>query len=263
MRMTNNYKTKIVRVEAQQLRIHPTAQRQILPSRLKTITANLDLDAIGVLHAVEYAVDGQQGIYVIDGQHRLRALMDLGLGEWVVEVKIHVDAKDDASASDLFLKLNDRSPVTSIDKFENEVRAGYGPAVSIVEMLRKRHLEVARTARDGAICCVAALKRIYQQDEGKSLPVTLDVALSAWGHRAEAMEGKILEGLSIPLMMHGDSVDRPALVKKLAKYPGGASGLLGDALGLRKVRKANLARCVAEVIAETYNSGKRTGRLEV
>lgn len=37
MRMTNNYKTKIVRVEAQQLRIHPTAQRQILPSRLKTI----------------------------------------------------------------------------------------------------------------------------------------------------------------------------------------------------------------------------------
>jgi hypothetical protein len=256
-------KTKIVQIEAQQLRIHPLAQRQLVPARLRALTADMDLDAVGVFHAVEYAIDGEHGIWIIDGQHRLRALLELGLGEWVVEVKIHTDVKDNATASSLFLKLNDRSPVSPVDKFENEVRAGFGPAVAIVELLRARRLKIGRAIGDGLVCCVTALKNLYAADGGKSLGLTLDMALGSWGHKAEAVEGKLLEGLGLLLKMHGENIDLAALAKKLAKYPGGPSGLLGNAKGLRLIRRAPLARCVAEVVAETYNANRTTGRLEV
>ena len=66
-------RSKIVRVEAQTLRLHPSAQRDIVPSKLKKLIAELDLDAIGVLHAVEYEINGENATWVIDGQHRWRA----------------------------------------------------------------------------------------------------------------------------------------------------------------------------------------------
>src|SRR5690606_15270957 len=110
--MFNKTKTKLVKVRADTLAVHPYAQRDLVPSKLKKLMTDLDLDAIGVLHAVEYPIRGQAKLWVIDGQHRLHALLEHGFGEWEVEVKIHVDVDNDARASQLFLKLNDRSPVS-------------------------------------------------------------------------------------------------------------------------------------------------------
>jgi hypothetical protein len=255
-------KSKIVRVEARQLRIHPFAQRQLVPAKLKKLMAEIDLDAIGVLHAVEYAIDGVIGIWVIDGQHRLRCLMENGLGEWVVEVKVHTDATDHARASALFLKLNDRSPVAVFDKFENEVSAGAPWALSAIEILKQHGLKVTRGSNDGCACCVSALRSLYSRDNGRVLDLTIKTVIAAWGRTAPAMEGKLLEGIGALYETYNGSVDQAALVKKLAKYPGGASALMGDAKGLRQFRKTSLSRCVAERIIETYNAGRRVGKLD-
>ena len=53
------------------------------------------------------------------------------------------------------------------------------------------------------------------------------------------------------------------MIKKLAKYPGGASALLGDAKGIHERRHISVARCVAEQVIETYNSGRRSGKLDL
>lgn len=257
-----NPKSKIVRVEAQSLRVHPEAQRLLVPSKLKKLTADLDLDAIGVLHAVEYAIDGVHAIWIIDGQHRWRALMENGLGEWQVEVRIHLEANDNARASALFLKLNDRSPVSPYDKFDNEVKAGMPAAVGTIAILRQRGLKFARYSDDGCICCPTSLRSIYAVDNGKTLSLAIDTVISAWGRTASAMEGKILESVGIVYSTYNGSVDQPALAKKLAKYSGGAPGLLGDAKGLKQYRKASLTRCAAELIVESYNAGRRAGKLD-
>jgi len=238
------------------------AQRQLVPSKLAKIKESLDLDAIGVLHAVEYSIDGTSAIWIIDGQHRWRAIIELGLGEWVVEVKIHLDVADNARASELFLKLNDRAPVCIFDKFDNELLAKHPVAVGVAAIAAERNLKIARTGDDGAICCVSAMKKLYTLDQGKTLRLTLDTLLSAFGHTYSAVEGRLIEGLGIVYSTYNGSVEQPALVKKLGKYPGGASGLIGDGKGMRQFRKSTLSRCIAERIIETYNTGRRAGKLD-
>ena len=66
--------TKLLKIRADQLQPHPLAQRDTVPSRLKKLVQNLDLDAIGVLHAVEYAINGEKGTWIIDGQRRVGIL---------------------------------------------------------------------------------------------------------------------------------------------------------------------------------------------
>lgn len=255
-------KSKFARVEARSLRVHPLAQRQLVPSKLKKLMADLDLDAIGVLHCVEYEIDGVLAIWIIDGQHRWRALMDHGFGEWLVEVKIHTDVIDNARASELFLKLNDRAVVSPFDKFQNEVRAHVPGAVGATQTLQARELRAGAAPGDGQVRCVTALKKLYDADGGKTLSLTLDTIVAAWGKTASALEGKLIEGIGLIYSTYNGSIDQAAMVKKLAKHPGGASGLLGDAKGLRQYRKSTLSRCVAEAVIEVYNAGRKTGRLD-
>lgn len=255
-------KSKLVKVRADSLAIHPYAQRELVPSKLRKLLADLDLDAIGVLHAVEYPINKDTKTWVIDGQHRLRALLEHGFGEWIVEVKIHVEVTDDARASALFLKLNDRSPVSPYDKFMNELKSGAQGACGADAVARKHGLKINRSVGDGKLVCVAALKKLYQIDQGKALGATLGTLIEAWGTKSAALEGRLIEGLGIVYARYDGSVDRPAMVKKLAKYPGSASGLIGDARGMTEYRKTTLSRCVAERVIETYNSGRRGGKLD-
>lgn len=254
---TSPPKSKLVKLEAQALKIHPHAQRNLLPTKLKQLKQDLDLDAIGVLHAVEYEVDGVAGIWIIDGQHRWRALMDHGFGEWVVEVKIHLDVKDDARASELFLKLNNRAAVSPFDKFDNALKAGYADEVDISRIAKDRQLKLDRGAGDGKICCVTILKTVYGHDKGAALSATLDTLLAAWGRTASAVEGRLVEGVGLLFKTYNGKIDRPALIKKLSKYPGGASGLVGDARGMRQFRHGSVARCLADRTLELYNNGRK------
>ena len=109
--------------------------------------------------------------------------------------------------------------------------------------------------------CVTALKKVYGFDGGKALALTLETVVAAWGRTEAAVDGKIIEGVGLVHCHYNGAIDLAALSKKLAKYPGGASGLLGDAKGLRQFRHASLPRCVAETVIETYNVGRKTGRL--
>ena len=255
-------KSKVIKVEAQTLRVHPHAQRALSPARLKLLTETLDLDAIGVLHCVEYSIDGELALWIIDGQHRWRALMENGMGEWVVEVKVHITVKDDARASELFLMLNNRAVVSPFDKFENSRKAGHADAVGITKIAAAHQLRVSRSSEDGHLACVSALMAAYHFDDGKTLAATLDALIAAWGRTAAACEGKVIEGVALLLKTYSETVEHPMLVKKLAKYPGGPSRLIGDARGLRSFRNVSIARCVAERVIELYNSGRKTGRLD-
>lgn len=256
--------SKMVKVRADSLKVHPYAQRDLVPAKLKKLTADMDLDAIGVLHGVEYGVKGHgEGIYIIDGQHRLMALLELGFGEWMVEVKVHLDADNDARASELFLKLNDRSPVHPYDKFTNAVRAGDEAAVGIQDLASRRSLSISRSAGAAKLTCVSALRNVWGVDKGKTLGRTLDITMQAWGTKAAGLEGKLVEGVAHVVCRYNGVLDRIAFVSKLSKYPGGPAGLIGDAKGRRQYQKASLPRCIAAAAIESYNSGRRSGKLDL
>lgn len=100
-------RTTIQRVQAKNLAFHPVAGRPLDWNWVKKLADNLDEDALGVFHAVEYEIKGRRRLWLVDGAHRLAALIHRSLTELVVDVQLHPDVQDDARASALFLKLND------------------------------------------------------------------------------------------------------------------------------------------------------------
>ena len=253
---------KTIKIMVERLRPHPTAQRQIIPAKIKDLVKNLNLDAVGVLSAVDDEINGERAIWIVDGQHRWKALIDLGLGEWEVEVHVYSGANA-ARASRLFLELNNRKSVTPYAKFDNKKHAGDDDAVGVSRIADANELTIAAAGSgDARIRCVAVLCAVFNYDGGVSLSATLETIIAAWGRVEEAMEGRLVEGLGILYKRSNGSIDRAALVKKLAKYPGGPSALIGHARGMRSYRHASVSRCIAECIAATYNQGRRADKLE-
>jgi hypothetical protein len=256
---------RTLEVRADVLKVHPEAQRQLSPLQIKKRMLDFDLDSIGTIHVVEMiatdlrvlAIDvPADQLWIIDGQHRWTALMQHGMGEWKVSCHHH-GVVSNARACDLFLKLNDRAVVSAYDKFLNEVQSGNQVAIGAKRAAEELGLRVARQTGVGHIVCVTAMKGVYAADDGRTLEATLETVLAAWGKTEDAVNGKLIEGLAILLGAQNGAIDRAALAKKLAKYPGGPAGVIGDAKGLLRIRHTSVPRCVAETIMEAYNSGRR------
>lgn len=258
--MSQGPKSKVVKARVDSLMIHPEAQRDVSQSHLKKLAAHLDLDSIGVLHAVETTIKGKSGLYLIDGQHRYLALMEHGFGEWVVEVKVHMDADTVAAACQQFLNLNSRLTVSPYATFIAELKAEHVDVVGAVNAASKLGLVVSRFKGDGKLACPATLKRVSRMG---NLYEVLELITTTWGTKSEALEGKLIEGLAILLKRSNGDLDRATLIKKLQKYPGGATGILGEARGRMRIVKKPLARCVAQQVIDTYNQGRRAGRIEL
>jgi hypothetical protein len=251
------------RLPASDISIHPDAQRQLVQSKLKQLETEMDLDAVGVIHVVEGTIQGRHGFYCVDGQHRIVALQKLGLGDWLVDCLVHVDADTEAKACQLFLTLNNRSPVSSFDTFEKEVKAGHADAVGSSAVAASKGLRVSRTAAEGAITAVAALKKAYAHDSGASLGCALEIILKAWGNSPAALEGKLIEALSVIIHTYNGQVDQGALASKMAKFNGGAHGVIGKARMYMDMNKASMLKATVNVMLAHYNAGRRTGTLEL
>lgn len=260
--MANLHRVRNQKMRADQLLIHPRAQRERSNGHIKRLCEKLDLDAIGTIHAVEYSINGKTGPWVVDGQHRILALIERGMGEWEVQVAIHVDIKNDARASELFLSLNTRLNVGPYDRFINELSAGHDEAVGVTDIAKKFGLAISKQSGDGLLACVMSLKKTYKFDDGKALTRALEWGTQAWGKRAAGLEGKVIEGLSLVARSNNGNVDNSAMIHKLAKYQGGPSAMLGDSKGRVEYLGGSLSRAVAATVIDTYNLGRRAGKLD-
>lgn len=256
--LSNN--TAMIVLPAKELAVHKTAQRNLVPSKLKQLVAEMNLDAIGVLHAVKVVVDGRSSYYIIDGQHRLTALMQMDLGDWPVEVKVHLDADTPEKASRLFLDLNNRAAVSTFGKYVNEVYAGVRESVGITTVAASRGLKFSQCSSSQSINCVSAAKQSWLLDEGKSFASALDVIHSAWGFSPSSLEGRVVHAMSLVLSRCA-GIDKAILSKKLAKFPGGPAQLIGTARALTNTAKMSVVKAIAQVIITTYNSSRRTSAI--
>ncbi len=256
-------KAKLVRMRADQLAVHPIAQRKLRAQHLKDITAKLDLDAIGTLHAVDYEIadldeNGKpygRKLWVVDGQHRLLALMANGLGEWEVDVLVHLDVRDNQRASDLFLKLNKKATVSPFAKFQNGLVAGSEEETNINGIVASFGLKISESSGNKRIAAVTALRTAYRLDGGRSLGLSLRVIGDAWGFSSEALDGKLIEGIAIAIAQGNGKTDLYSLAKKLSKA-GPPSALIGRAKNYG-AGHSSLSYRMARLVLEIYNNGKR------
>ncbi len=259
--MTN--RSMPIKVAVKDLKLHPTAQRELVPANVKRIYDNLDLDEIGTVHAVKYPINGENTLWVVDGQSRVTALMQHDLGEWEVDVLVHTKVKDEKAACKLFLGLNRRSPVSPLAKYKAEVKAEDPVSVGVDRIIKKAGLQIGPHAHDGTVCCVSALKQSYGLDDGKSLTKAFSIIQESWGYVEQAMEGQIVYGLSRVVHLYPKVLDVPGMVSILAGYRGGPRRLLGNAASIADVEKKSMSKAVVQAIVFAYNQRRRIHRLEI
>ncbi len=253
---TNDY------ILVSKIRIDPTYQRDTVPRWVNRLVANWDRYSIGMI-CVSLRDDGFY--YVLDGQHRFAAAVELGIDLLPAEIWHRLAIPDEAR---IFVARNDTRPVRLIDKFLASVKGGEPDQCEILKIVHAAGWEINRDTRDGNVRAVGVLERIYgaSPDDTKErrpdhLRSTLETVRRAWGLDQDGVAGFLLDGLGRVFIRYDDQINGDQLVRKLSKYDGGPTALVGRSKTLRGMVRSTVPSCVAELIVETYNRGLRTKKL--
>jgi hypothetical protein len=230
-------------------------QRARIPARVRALKNKWNLDDVGV---ITVSIRDARA-YVIDGQHRVSAAMELGLGSTKVKCDVYRDLTLEEEAWK-FLALNDARAVMPIDRYNVGLVAQDPLCLGVRATLAKYGLRISNSVGDGNVRCVQRALALYERD-----PELLDgvcAALTgAWGTRAASFEQIVFAATGVVLGRYNGELDHGTLVKKLASYRGGAAALAGDARGLADYKPISVTRAAAEIIVATYNKGRRGGQL--
>ena len=229
--------------------VSPAAQRELNRARVDHIVANFDPEQIGA--PTVNARDGRY--YILDGQHRVEALREVGWGDQQVECWVYEDLTEQQEA-ERFLALNDVLAVDGFAKFRVGLTAGRGPECDIDGIVRAAGLSITRDRVDGGIRAVATLRRVYLRGGPDCLARALRLIRDAYG--TPGLEGPVIDGIGLLCQRYPEDLDDTAAVGKLSRVHGGVHGLLGKADQLRRATGKPKAHCVAAAAVEVINTGR-------
>ena len=259
-------KVPIKLIKPSQLTVMFEVQREAVSSWVKRLAREFDPDAVFVL-AVWHRPDGRY--VIIDGQHRVLAMRELGIDE-LVPCYVYENMTAD-QACERFLELNHRRNVAATDKFRIGVGAGIPECVGANQIINERGLVIeGDNSRNGApaIACAATLRRYWshqprERTGPQALGCALDAAITAWGAEGDALNGTVIGGLA---RLHLDNpwIESKALSDRLAKA-GPPARLLGTAKSLSTLHRGqNLDACMAKACGDIYNMRRsESGRIRV
>lgn len=248
-----------------QLFVEPSIQRPFDERRAERLAEVLDLALIGV---IEVSARANGSYHILDGQHRVGALRIAGFNSELVECKIH-NGLTEAEEAARFHGLNTFTKPQAFDMFKVRVKAGDPVAVGVDTILMQFGWRLMSGTQDGCFSAVQAAERVYmgtgtanKETGPTNLANALGTLTEAWGRSVSTANGFLVGGLGLFFARYGSEVDKPALVKRLAQFPGGADNYIGKARGIRDFRGGTLPRCVAELTTDLYNKRRSSGQLE-
>lgn len=236
-------------VRLEDMRVSPLAQRDLNQSRVNKIAADFDLEQIGTP-----TVNERQGhFYVIDGQHRIEALREIGWGDQQIQCWTYVGLTEEDEA-EKFLKLNDTLAVNAFAKFKVGVQAGRLDECDIDRIVRAQGLRVSTDSKDGAISAVGALRRVYSVAGPGQLARTLRIVRDAYGDAG--LESAVISGIGLLCARYDSTLEEPRAASALSRAHGGVNGLLGKAETIRRATGGAKYHCVAAAAVEIINGGR-------
>lgn len=226
----------------------------------KKLAEGFDKDGLGV-PVVSHRADDTY--HIADGQHRIALMCAAGRGEETLLCQVHEGLTREQEAF-LFRVLNDRRAVQPITKFLVAIVEGDPKIVRLNKTLERHGWSVAWTKNKGNLAAVSALIWLCDLqggDQFDAVDMTLQVVTAAWGHDPDGVRAEIIKGIGSILVRHGDAVQIPTLVKRLALMEGGPSELVSRAKYLKRLRKSRLSDAVSEAAISDYNKGKKSSAL--
>jgi hypothetical protein len=232
-----------------EMRVSPLAQRELNRARVDKIAADFDLEQIGTP-----TVNERNGhYYIIDGQHRVEALREIGWGDQQIQCWTYVGLTEEDEA-EKFLKLNDTLTVNAFAKFRVGVQAGRVEECDIDRIVRAQGLRVSQDGKDGAISAVGSLRRVYKQAGPGQLARSLRIIRDAYGDAG--LDASVISGIGLLCARYDSTLDETRAVQLLSKAHGGVSGLLNKAETIRRATGGAKYHCVAAAAVEIINAGR-------
>ncbi len=236
------------------LKPHPKVQRdQFSPRWAKELADKLDPDKLGTIAVVHCR--GQW--YVVDGQHRVAAVMQAFGTDQKIEYEV-LESDDLANAADVFLGRNTRLGMRRIDKFMQEVNRGDEGPVAVVNILRRHGLQASFDHRNGRVAAVGACESVYRRDP-KLLADTIKIIHATYGFDPDAYQGILIRGLAIALIRH-PQITADGIVERLKLHE--PDTLRAKATVLAGTKSMMAANAMAEVLVGIWNKGRRGRRID-
>ena len=231
------------------MRVSPLAQRELNQGRVDRLAADFDLEQLGTP-----TVNLREGHwYVIDGQHRIEALKQIGYDDQHVQCWAYRGLSD-VEEAEKFLKLNDVLSVSAFAKFKVGVQAGRPEECDIDKIVRHAGLHVAQGGGHGAIAAVGTLRRIYQRGGPACLSRTLSIVDNSFGD--PGLEALVIDGIGLICHRYNGDLSDEQAITALSKSSTSLKNLLGKAEILHQQTHAPKAHCVAAAAVEMINQGR-------
>lgn len=231
------------------MKVSPVAQRDLNQARVDRLAAEFDLEQLGTPTVNER--DGW--FYIIDGQHRVEALRQIGWGDQQIQCWTYTDLTDEEMA-DKFDRLNDVLQVHAFDKFRVRVTAGRDVESDIDRIVRAQGLVISRDHVPGAISAVGTLRRVYTRSDPNTLGRALRLIRDAYGDAG--LEAPVIDGIGHLCARYNGDLDDEKAVLQLGAAHGGVNGLLNKAEVLRRQTGNYKSHCVAAAAVEIINKGR-------
>jgi len=238
------------KVRVDQIESDPRYQRDLDDRRAQAMARDIDLDRIGV-PALSLRPNGK--FVVLDGQHRVAALMHADKGSLEIMCEVHegLNLRQEAS---MFLKLNGgRKAVAAFQKYVAELTAKVPVTLEIEAVVTKLSLRVARAKGPRHICAVDALR--YAHLRKKNLESTLKV-LKGWSKEdSSVFDGDLIKAVSVFLSTY-QSANPAHLTERLSlRAPESVQRRITMTTSKADGVSRNDAACI--VLRELYNQKQR------
>lgn len=198
---------------------------------------------------------------ILDGWHRVEVVRRITDGAGKILAHVFKDLTPEQEAQ-MFLDLNAGTQPQLLDKFKVRLRAGDKVALEIDALAKAYGWTIRAGGGPGYLQAVGAVEAIWQRSVAREAePNLLQVALlcvtRAWNNQdPAAVSAGLLTAVAALADEYGDQLKVDVLIKKMANYPGGPSGLQSDGAQRAKINRGALSMGIAEQLVVEYNKGR-------
>ena len=184
------YMQSIERVPLNEISIE-TYQRVLNNARVKRIADNFDPARVGVLLLSKR---GPHIYAIVDGQHRLCAMRQIGVQDAVCIVVVGMTYEDEANY--FRIQSRDSNPLNAYSLYKAGVEAKDEHFLRIEAILEKNQYTVGLKAEPMVITAVNTLSRVMTVQGERALDLALQCIRLAWHGDSTALRREMLAGIS-------------------------------------------------------------------
>ncbi|MEV5771685.1 DUF6551 family protein [Streptomyces antimycoticus] len=211
------------KVDPRTIKFDPRAQRHLNKRRAQAIAEKLVPTALGT----PILSQREDGLYAVDGMHRVYACQLILAGEVSVSKKVreavqsiacevHSNLSTANEASLFIIKNKESSKVGPNDEFRIGVMAGHPLFMDTNAVLEKHQLKVGSSSANG-VRGIKGILSIVTEHGPETLDLSLTVAEDAWGRTPDTWHSVTIGGIATVMSKHSDGVKPKELAQKLRR----------------------------------------------